>query len=165
MINLCCGRREEESGCSVKTCPLVVRKKPHWAPICGTDKLHHPFLRTRQRTGTTWHALWYNRINSTDYLVAKDTNTRRRCSPKLHKNYYSERRERKKKSRTSSMEPVTCCTVCFVRRHINTLSQAGLHPQLLRHRVDRTEEITERQSALAHSVRRVYMTMLKWGDF
>lgn len=59
---------------------------------------------------------------------------------------------REQKSRRTFTEPVTCCTVCFVRRYVNTkdkhtLSRAGL----LRYPsgTNRTEEITERQTALA----------------
>lgn len=56
------------------------------------------------------------------------------------------------------------CTFCQVIRY--ALSRAGLHPQLLRPHNGTTGEITGGQSALAPSVRRVYMTMLTmWGDF
>ena len=81
-----------------------------------------------------------------------------------------QKRRRRRRSRTSSVEPVTCCTVCFFCRantstqngQLTQLSRAGLLPlPPVRHHVDRTEEITERQTALAHRVRRVYMTMLK----
>lgn len=127
-------RREEESGCRVKSCPLVVHKKPLWAPflaptnftILSYGRHKRSILRTRRRTGTTWQALWYNRINSTDYSVAKDK-TRDAIAQKLLRE--QKKNKKTKKSRTSSIEPVTCCTVCFVRRYINTLSRAGLHPQ------------------------------------
>lgn len=73
---------------------------------------------------------------------------------------------REQKSRTSFIEAVTCCTVCFVRRYINTkdnytLSQAGLLPHPSDTTLTKQKEITKRQTALAHSVRRVYVTMLK----
>lgn len=66
------------------------------------------FKKKKEDKGTTWQALWYNRINSTtDYSVAKDEHK----ETPLHKNEFSENWKR-----TAGRRPpkaVTCCTVCF----------------------------------------------------
>lgn len=166
--------REEETGCCVKICPLVVYKN-HSEPNFWHQQPSFPFLTEHfeEETSTHWDDMTSTLIQPHQlnglFLVAKD----KRETPLLSE-VAQKLPLRDTKSRTSSPEPVTCCTVCFVRRHVNTkdvytLSRAGLllpkTPSTLRHHVNRTEEITERQTALAPSVRRVYMTMLKWGDF
>lgn len=164
----------------MKTCPLVVNNKKKKkqettpSPIPATTKLHHPFLwtrsgtrsvfkRTRRRTGTNVTSTFIQPHQLNGLFSSQGRNKRRCCSPKLHKT--SSQRTKKKRSSMSLAEAVTCCTVCFVRRCINTkdnytFSRAGLLPPTLQ-KLNRTDEITERQTALAHSVCRVYMTMLK----
>lgn len=184
-MNPCCSR-ERKSPDVCENLPFGgAGKKSLWAPpqslaqFLAPTTSTYPFswtsqkrriLRTRRRTGTRWHALWYNRINSTDYSVAKDK-TRdaaaiRSCTkPTSRREGERERKKDKKLDIIHGTSSLVALYV-FVRRHTHThtLSRAGLHPRPLRHNVDRTEEITERQSASAHSVRRVYMTMSKWGD-
>lgn len=170
-------QREEESGCVWKPALWWGGKKSLWAPplpISGTNNFHLSFLTdvtkkedfedtSTHRDEMTRTLIQPHQLNG--LFSSQGQNTRRRCYPKLHKNYFSEREREKggrKKARHHPWNLSLVALYVFVRRH--TLSRAGLHTRPLRHNVDRTEEITERQSASAHSVRRVYMTMSKWGD-
>lgn len=107
------------------------------------------------------------RINSTDYLVAKDKIKKE--TPMLSEvaqNFLSEIKGGEKKKKRQCIIHRTCHLLyCMFRQamHLHkkdnyTFSRAGLLPPSSQ---TQTDEITERQTALAHSVCRVYMTMLK----
>lgn len=177
-------QREEESGCVWKPAlwwcgeKVTLSPPPVPRPISGTNNFHLSFLTdvtkkedfedtSTHRDEMTRTLIQPHQLNG--LFSRQGQNTRRRCYPKLHKTYFSERERERKKDKKLDIIHGTSSLVAlyvFVRRHTHThtLSRAGLHPRPLRHNVDRTEEITERQSASAHSVRRVYMTMSKWGD-
>lgn len=109
-----------------------------------------------------------NRINSTDYLVAKDKIKKE--TPMLSEvaqNFLSEIKGKKKKKRQCVIHRTCHLLYCMFRQamHLHkkdnyTFSRAGLLPPPPSFQTQ-TDEITERQTALAHSVCRVYMTMLK----
>lgn len=80
----CCWWAGAKRGCGcVQTCPLVVYNN-NYTQVPAT------FLQTPQKkhfksTGKSRQALWYNHMNSTDHLVAKDWNQTTSPSGKLHK--------------------------------------------------------------------------------
>lgn len=106
-------------------------------------------------------------INSTDYLVAKDKIKKE--TPMLSEvaqNFLSENKGKKKK-RQCVIHRTCHLLYCMFRQamHLHkkdnyTFSRAGLLPPPPSFQTQ-TDEITERQTAVAHSVCRVYMTMLK----
>lgn len=149
MMILCCTIKwEEETGCCGKTHPLVVGEKTTSSPhssnyvilsyglifkksilrgcVDTQEKHDKHFLLKKQKTNKK-----QKRINSTDYLVAKDKIKETPMLSEVAQNFLSEiKGGEKRRGSASYIEHVTCCTVCFVRRCIYTKRTTTLLAEL-----------------------------------
>lgn len=148
--------QREDSGCCVTTCPLVVHKLT--SP--RNERFHFHMNGLSLKEG--WHDKHFDTTVSTQRTDnSQGLNKGHLLLSEVAQHILSENKKQEVVCST-----VTWCTVFFcqaIHKHKgHILSQAGLLPKPSA--TSTQGELTERQTAFAHSVHRVYMTMLKWGD-
>lgn len=136
-------------------------------------------------TGTNWRSTFIQPHQLNGLFSSQGRNwTETLLLYEVAQNFLSEnnlKEKKKKKGSTLFVEPVTCCTVCFCQAIASTHKKdkytfqpswpspptRRLPPPPFRYTTSQQNRRNNWKTdwpLLAHSVCRVYMTMLKWGD-